>query len=110
MSKFIAFITAIFLSAIAVLADYFIKKASQLPNIWNKSLLIGAVIYGLSAIGWVIVMKSMKLSTLGVIFGLSCIIMVTAISVFIFHEKLSTIEIIGILLGIISLTILYRFS
>ena len=110
MSKLLGFFVAILLSAVAVLADYFIKKASLLPSIWNKSLLIGAVIYGLSAIGWVVVMKSMKLSTLGVIFGLSCIIMVTAISVFIFHEKLSTIEIIGILLGIISLTILYRFS
>lgn len=110
MSKLLAFFVAILLSGVAVLADYFIKKASLLPSIWNKNLLIGATIYGLSAIGWVIVMKSMKLSTLGVIFGLSCIILVTAISVTIFHEKLSTMEVIGIIFAILSMIFLYRFS
>jgi multidrug transporter EmrE-like cation transporter len=110
MSKLLAFLVAILLSGVAVLADYFIKKASLLSNIWNRSLLIGAIIYGLSAIGWVIVMKSLKLSTLGVIFGLSCIILVTTISVVFFHEKLSTMEIIGIVLAILSMIFLYRFS
>ena len=110
MSKIIIFILAISLSAITVLADYFIKKASLFGNVWNRWILAGAVIYGLTAIGWVFIMKNMKLSTLGVIYGVSCIIMLTFISVYFFHEKLSLLEILGILLGVLSLIVLYRFS
>lgn len=110
MTKFIALLIAIFLSLITALSDFFIKKASLENNIWNKWLFLGAIIYGLTAIGWVFVMKSIKLSTLGVIYGISCIIILTFMGVFIFHEKISTIEIIAILLGVLSITILYKFS
>jgi len=64
MTKFIALLIALSLSAVTVLADYFVKKASLENTIWNKWLVFGAVIYGLTAIGWVFVMKGMKLSTL----------------------------------------------
>jgi hypothetical protein len=50
MSKLIAFLIAISLSAVTVLADYFIKKSSLLNSVWNKWLLIGALIYGFTAI------------------------------------------------------------
>jgi small multidrug resistance pump len=110
MSKFIALVTTIFLSLITVLADYFIKKASFERNLVNKWLILGAIIYGLTAFGWVFVMKNMKLSTLGALYGISCITILTIISIFIFHEKISTVEIIGILFGIISIIILYKFA
>jgi len=110
MSKLIAFLIAISLSAVTVLADYFIKKSSLLNSVWNKWLLIGALIYGFTAIGWVFVMKSVKLSTLGVIYGVSCIILLTIVSVFVFNEKISVPEIIGVSLGLLSLILLYRFS
>lgn len=110
MSKLIAFIIAISLAVITVLADYFIKKASLVNNVWNKWLLIGAIVYGLTAVGWVYVMKSIKLSTLGVIYGVSCIVLLTIVSVFVFNEKISLLEIVGISLGVLSLILLYRFS
>ena len=110
MSKIIGFIIAISLSTITVAADLLVKEGSLLKSVWNKWLLFGAVIYGLTAIGWIYVMKSIKLSTLGTIYGISCIVLLTLSSVFIFHEKLSMPEIIGILLGITSLILLYRFS
>lgn len=73
-------------------------------------MLIGALVYGLTAIGWVFVMKSVKLSTLGVVYGVSCIILLAIVSVFVFNEKISIPEIIGISLGLSSLILLYRFS
>ena len=45
MTKFIALIIALSLSAITVLSDYFVKKASLESTIWNKWLALGAVIY-----------------------------------------------------------------
>lgn len=110
MTKFIALIIAISLSIITVLADYFIKKASLQNNVWSKWLVLGAIVYGLTAVGWFFVMKNMKLSTLGAIYGISCITILTIVSVFVFHEKISTIEIIGILLGMASIMILYKFA
>jgi drug/metabolite transporter (DMT)-like permease len=110
MSEIIAFILAISLSAITVVGDLFVKESSLSNNVWNKWLLFGAAIYGLTAIGWVYVMKSIKLSTLGTIYGISLIILLTLSSIFILHEKLSIPEVIGIVLGIISLILLYRFS
>jgi uncharacterized membrane protein len=108
--EIIIFIIAIVLSIITVGADYFVKKASLVNNIWNFWLLIGAFIYALTAIGWAMLLKEAKLSTLGVIYGVTSVIFVVALSVLVFHEKLSIPEIIGILLGIISLILLYRFS
>jgi small multidrug resistance pump len=110
MNKFLALAMAILLSLITVLADYFIKKASLENGILNKWLISGALIYALTAFGWVFVMKNMKLSTLGALYGISCITILAVISVFVFHEKISTVEIIGILLGIISIIILYKFA
>lgn len=68
------------------------------------------MIYGLTAIGWVFVMKSMKLSTLGAIYGISCITILALVSVFVFHEKISAIEVAGIFLGIAAIVILYKFA
>lgn len=110
MSKIIILISGILISAITVYGDFFVKNASLSNSVWNKWLLIGGLIYGLTAIGWVYALKFVKLSTFGVIYCVSSVILVVALSVFVFHEKLSTPEIIGIMLGIISLILLYRFS
>jgi multidrug transporter EmrE-like cation transporter len=110
LTKFVALLIALSLSIITVLSDTIIKKASLESNVRNKWLLLGALIYALTAIGWVFVMKSMKLSTLWAIYGISCITILALVSVFVFHEKISYIEIFGILLGIVAITILYKFA
>ncbi len=110
MTKILSLIIAISLSGITVLSDYFVKKASLQNPVWNRWLIVGIIIYGLTAIGWVYVMKSMKLSTLGVVYGVSCITLLAIVSVFVFHEKITIIEIIGIALGIGSVALLSRFS
>lgn len=106
-----AFLIGIGLSVMTVLADVFIKHAS-LKNAFSgwKMLLLGAIIYGLTAFGWFFVMRKIKLSTLGVLYGVSCIVLLTLVSVFYFREKITFLELFGILLGIASLVILSRFE
>ncbi len=106
----IVFLIGIGLSAITVLADVFIKHAS-LQNGFSgwQALICGAIIYGLTAFGWFFLMRKVKLSTLGVLYAVSCVVLLTLVSVFYFKEKISFIEIIGISLAIISLIILARF-
>ncbi|OGI19289.1 MAG: hypothetical protein A3J06_03345 [Candidatus Moranbacteria bacterium RIFCSPLOWO2_02_FULL_48_19] len=107
----IAFLIGIGLSVITVLADALVKQASLQPAFsgW-KMLLLGAAIYGTTALGWFFVMRNLKLSTLGALYGISCIIALTLVSVFYFQEKINPMEIFGIFLAITSLLILSRFA
>lgn len=107
----IAFLIGIGLSLITVIADALIKHAS-LHNAFSgwPMLVLGAIIYGLTAFGWFFVMRKIKLSTLGVLYGVSCVILLTLVSVFYFKEKISSIEIVAIGMAITSLVILSRFS
>jgi len=110
-SILIAFLIGIGLSVVTVLGDALVKQAS-LQNAFSgwKILTIGALIYGLTAFGWFFVMRKIKLSTVGVLYGVSCIILLALLSIFYFKEKITSIELLGILLGIVSIVILYRFS
>lgn len=55
-------------------------------------------------------MKYIKLSTLGVFYGISTVLFLTIISVFYFKENLNIYEIIGIVGAIISLILLGKFA
>jgi small multidrug resistance pump len=107
----IAFLIGIGLSAITVIADVLIKHAS-LQNSFSgwQMLILGAVIYGLTAFGWFFLMRKVKLSTLSVLYAVSCVILLTLVSIFYFKEKINSIEVFGIILAIISLIILFRFT
>jgi drug/metabolite transporter (DMT)-like permease len=102
---------AVFLSLVVVFGDYLIKIASLQSGFSGWYLLaIGAIVYALTAVGWFFVMRHAKLSTLGVIYGMTCIIALTLLSVFYFKETLNGFEIFGIILALISIVILARFA
>ncbi|HLC52129.1 MAG TPA: transporter [Candidatus Nanoarchaeia archaeon] len=107
----VAFLIGIGLSLITVLADSLIKHAS-LQNAFSgwQILILGAIIYGLTAFGWFFIMRKIKLSTLGVLYSVSMVVFLTLVSVFYFKEKISTLEIVGISMAIVSLVILFRFA
>ena len=107
----IAFLISLGLTVITVFADALIKHASLQRNFaGGPALLLGALIYGLTAFGWFFVMRKVKLSTLGVFYSIGCVILLTFVSVLYFKEKITVMEIFGIGLAIISLIILMRFA
>jgi multidrug transporter EmrE-like cation transporter len=102
---------AVILSLLTILGDILIKNSSLKDNfIGWKLLVIGSIIYGLTAFGWFFVMRSIKLSTLGVWYALFCMLGLTLISVFFYQEKLNIIEVIGIILACISVILMARFA
>lgn len=107
----IAFLVGIGLSVVTVLGDSFVKHASLQTYFsgW-KWLLLGALVYGATAFGWFYVMRHIKLATTGVLYAVSCVVMLTMISIFYFKEKVSVMESFAILLAIVSLAILFRFA
>jgi multidrug transporter EmrE-like cation transporter len=98
-------------SIIGVVGDYFLKLASQrehsLKSIW---FYVGFALYASTAFGWVFVMKHLKLATIGVVYSVSMILLLTALGVVIFRESLSYCEIAGLVLAIASLILLVRFA
>ena len=107
-----ASIVVIGLSLIGVLGDYFIKLSgnSEIKYFDLKWFLFGFIIYSSTAIGWFFVMKHIKLSTLGVIYGVTTVIALTAVGVFFFKEHLNIYEVIGIITGVSSIILLSRFG
>jgi drug/metabolite transporter (DMT)-like permease len=106
---FIAIIIGISLSLVTALGDYFVKLASSKSHLsgWYF-LIIGAIIYSLTAVGWFVVMREIKLADLVVLYSVSCIIFVSLIGIIFFHEKISFMEVFGIVLAIIAVVILLR--
>lgn len=104
------FVTIAF-SAFGVLGDYFLKLASSEPA-WFKSkwFYVGFLIYASTAFGWVFVMQHLKLATIGVVYSVSMILLLSAIGIIGFRETLSAYEIIGIAMAIGSLVLLVRFA
>src|SRR6476660_8096936 len=90
------FVTVAF-SAVGVVGDYFLKLASAKDeSLKSPAFYIGFLIYASTAFGWVFVMKHLKLATVGVVYSISMILLLTAIGVFRFKESLNGYEIAGL--------------
>ncbi|MBI5467456.1 MAG: transporter [Candidatus Kerfeldbacteria bacterium] len=98
------------LAVAGVIGDYFIKLAGHGPRyIDTKWFVLGLVIYAATAFGWFWVMKHIKLSSLGVIYSLTTVLLLVGIGIFVFHEKMNVYEIIGTIGAIGSVVLLSRF-
>ena len=110
-SHSIAILVTIGFSAVGVVGDYFLKLASQqatpLRTMW---FYIGFAVYASTAFGWVFVMKHLKLATVGVVYSVSMIVLLTAIGAIVFRESLGAREVAGLILAIASLYLLMRFA
>lgn len=94
----------------AIIADYFIKLASQREaSLLTWSFALGAGLYVLSAGGWLFAMKTMSLAQVGVIYSVVTILALTAMGALWFGEALEWRDGAGILLALISVVLMARF-
>ncbi|MBY0522319.1 MAG: hypothetical protein K2R98_02925 [Gemmataceae bacterium] len=98
-------------SVLGVIGDYFLKLASGAENPFKTiAFYIGFTVYGSTAFGWLFVMRYLKLATISTVYSVSIILMLTALGVAVFDEKLNVGEIVGIVLALASLALLVRFA
>jgi drug/metabolite transporter (DMT)-like permease len=71
---------------------------------------LGFSLYASTAFGWVFVMKHLKLATIGVVYSISMMLLLTAVGVMFFRESLNAYEVLGLILAIASLVLLIRFA
>jgi|SRR5262245_28543763 len=107
----LAVLVTIAFSVVGVLGDYFLKLSSAREQpLRTRWFYIGFVIYASTAFGWVFVMRHLKLATIGVIYSVSMVLLLTAVGVVMFRESLNYYELAGILLAVASLVLLMRFA
>jgi small multidrug resistance pump len=107
----LAIVVTLAFSAVGVVGDYFLKLASAHDPPWpTRWFVIGFAVYSSTAFGWVFVMKHLKLATIGVFYSVAMVVLLTAMGVLAFGERLSVREVAGILMGIGALLLLTRFA
>jgi len=107
----LAYLVAAVMSAIGIIGDYFLKRASGKDNpLCSWSFAVGVVLYSSTAFAWVFVMQHLKLATIGVIYSVCMILLLTGMGVFLFEETLTRSEIAGIVLAIAAVLLLTRFG
>jgi small multidrug resistance pump len=110
-STALALIVTIAFSLIGVVGDYFLKLASEQENsLRSPWFYLGFALYASTAFGWVFVMKHLKLATIGVVYSVAMILLLTSVGLVFFRETLNYYEIAGLLMAIGSLVLLMRFS
>ena len=108
--KALAVVVTIAFSLVGVLGDYFLKIASTQEHSLRSPAFYGFVVYASTAFGWLFVMKHLKLGTIGVLYSVTMILLLTIIGVVFFGERMSYPEVTGLLLAIASLVLLVRFA
>ena len=107
----LAVIVTVAFSIIGVVGDYFLKVASAKEQaLKSLEFYIGCCLYASTAFGWVFVMKHLKLATVGVVYSISMVLLLTAVGVFRFKESLSVTEMAGLAMAVGSLLLLTRFN
>lgn len=107
----LAILITVGFSCLGVLGDYFLKLASDSERPLRSGwFLIGFAVYASTAFGWVFVMRHLKLATISVVYSVSMILLLTAIGVVFFGERLSPYEVAGLGMAVASLVLLMRFA
>jgi small multidrug resistance pump len=99
------------LSLLAVIGDYFLKRASDAAAPFRTaSFIIGFVIYASTAFGTVYVFRHLKLATSGGIYAVCLVVMLTLLGIFGFRETLRPTEVLGLCMAVGALVLLTRFA
>ena len=81
------------------------KKFGTSPTLFNGFL--AWLFYSVTTVGWLYVFKQYtSLSVLGTIWSICCLAIGLVLGICIFHEPLTTIKIIGLIFGFISVILL----
>src|SRR5438874_303601 len=107
----LAVLVTVVFSAVGVLGDYFLKLSSARDQpLRTRWFYVGFAVYASTAFGWVFVMRHLKLATIGVVYSVSMILLLTGIGAVAFREALNAYEVAGVAMAIGSLILLMRFA
>ena len=111
MKNSLPLIVTLAFSVVGVVGDYLLKLASDQKNpLKSGAFYLGFVVYASTAFGWVYVMRHLKLATIGAVYSVSMILLLTTIGAVVFRQPLHISEILGLAMAVGSLILLMRFA
>jgi multidrug transporter EmrE-like cation transporter len=111
MKSRLPLVVTILFSVVGVIGDYFLKLASDQEHpLKAGSFYLGFVVYASTAFGWVYVMRHLKLATIGAVYSVSMILLLTVVGAVAFRQSLNASEVVGLAMAIGSLILLMRFA
>jgi drug/metabolite transporter (DMT)-like permease len=109
--KQVALLVAAGLAGLGVLADYFLKLASEREQIAHTAWFwIGLGVYAGMAGGWVYVMRHLSFAEIGIVYSVTTVLLLTLVGVVVLHETLHGYEMLGAAMAVGSLFLLARFG
>ncbi len=109
--RVLAILITVGLSLLAVIGDYFLKRASSADAPFRTAAFItGFVIYASTAFGTVYVFRHLKLATSGGIYAVCLVVMLTLLGIVEFRETLRASEVLGLCMAVCALVLLTRFA
>ena len=98
-------------SAVGVLGDYLLKLASAQENpLRSRWFYVGFAVYASTAFGWVYVMRHLKLATIGVVYSVSMILLLTGIGASPSGSRSTRTRSPGSGMAVAALVLLVRFA
>jgi len=106
-----AILATVGLCVVSVAGDYLIKRASNRESPFTTWWFVaGFVVYSSTAFGWIYVMRHLKFATIGVVYAVATVLLLTLVGVLFLNESLRWQEVIGIGLALASIVLLGRFA
>jgi small multidrug resistance pump len=107
----LAVIVTIAFSIVGVVGDYMLKRASAAVSPMRSGwFYVGFAVYASTAFGWVFVMRHLKLATVGAVYSVSMILLLSTIGIVLFREPINAYEALGLVMAVGSLVLLMRFA
>jgi drug/metabolite transporter (DMT)-like permease len=111
MKNSLPLIVTLSFSIVVVVADYLLKLANeQRAPLKSGWFYVGFAIYATTASGWVYVMRHLKLATIGAVYSVSMILLLTGVGIVALRQSLDAYEVAGLAMAIGSLVLLMRFA
>jgi drug/metabolite transporter (DMT)-like permease len=107
----LAILVTVGLCAVSVAGDYLLKRASDhAPSFASWWFVAGLVLYSSTAFGWVFVMRRLTFATLGAVYAIATVLLLTLVGVLFLRESLRWQEVVGVGLAVTAVGLLARFA
>ncbi len=102
-----SYVLLAFVVVLTVVADYALKHASlKMSPFVSGWFFGGAILYGITAIGWIALMRTHDLAQIAVLYSSATIIALTIVGIVSFGETLSMKQIIGLSAALLSVVLM----
>lgn len=109
MNPYIGYAACLAATLVVTVGDYFVKKAADAGlGFTSWQFLLAFAFYASSSVLWLVVLRHVSLAQMGVAFSAFSLLLLVAMGVILFGEKLALREYLGIACAIAAMVLMSR--